>query len=280
MPGTAFHSNFVTQRRVRLGLAVSLAVVPVFCCVSLYAQTTDAGPSGAVESELRGDKADTSLWKYWDKSSGGGKSIVADAVQTPQGELRRTVAVNGQPLTREAAEKETERIRRFVGDTEAQAKARKSGAHDDAQATAFLKMLPQAFVWTVDSQKEDAITLHYQPNPAFQPPTLESRVLAVMAGEMVVALPGYRIESLSGHLTRDVLFGYGILGRMNKGGTFRVERREVAPGHWEITQSNVHIGGHALLFKSIGQDSDEVKTQWVPSTAPTLAAAAKELGVE
>jgi hypothetical protein len=34
------------------------------------------------------------------------------------------------------------------------------------------------------------------------------------------------------------------------------------------------------MFKSINQNSDEVKTDWTPSTEPTLAAAAQELGVE
>jgi hypothetical protein len=47
---------------------------------------------------------------------------------------------------------------------------------------------------------------------------------------------------------------------MDAGGTFNVERRELAPGIWQITESHVHIGGHALLFKSIGEQDDEVKS--------------------
>ncbi len=233
----------------------------------------------AMESELRAEKADDSLWKYTDQNAEAGKRTTAHAIETPQGELRRLVAMNGQPLAAAADRKECDRIRSFVSDPEAQAKARKSDAHDDAQAEAFLKMLPDAFIWTVGAETPETLTLHYRPNPEFRPPSLEARVLAVMAGEMVIARQGNRIQSLSGRLTQDVKFLWGALGRMNAGGTFDVERRQVAPGHWEITENHVHIGGHAL-FKSIGQNSDEVKTGWAPSEDRTLAAAAHELGVE
>jgi hypothetical protein len=54
----------------------------------------------------------------------------------------------------------------------------------------------------------------------------------------------------------------------------------VGSGHWQITESHVHIGGKALIFKTIGQQSDEVKTDWKPSPANTLQEAARALGVE
>jgi hypothetical protein len=232
-----------------------------------------------MDSELYAEKADKSLWKYTDRSEEAGKRTTAHAIETPQGELRRLVSVNGQPLSREADQKERDRIRRFVNDPELQAKARKSDAHDDAQAEAFLKMLPDAFIWTMAGETPETVTLRYRPNPNFRPPSLEARVLAVMAGEMVIAKQGSRIQSLSGKLTEDVKFLWGLVGRMNQGGTFDVERRQIAPGHWAITENHVHIGGHAL-FKSIGQDSDEVKTEWMPSEDRTLAVAARDLGVE
>jgi hypothetical protein len=233
----------------------------------------------AMDSELRAEKADKSLWKYTDMNQDPGKRTTSHAIETPQGELRRLVSVNGRPLTAEADQKERDRIRRFVSDPDAQAKAHRSDAHDDAQAEAFLKMLPDAFIWTQAGETPETVTLRYRPNPDFQPPSLEARVLAVMAGEMVIARQGNRIQSLSGKLTQDVKFLWGLVGKMNQGGTFDVERRQVAPGHWAITENHVHIGGHAL-FKSIGQNSDEVKTDWSPSEDRTLAAAAHDLGVE
>jgi hypothetical protein len=68
-----------------------------------------------------------------------------------------------------------------------------------------------------------------------------------------------------------------VLGRLHRGGSFFVERREIAPSHWQITQSRVHIDGRALFFKTIGEQEDEVKTDFRPSTAQTVAEAAAEV---
>jgi hypothetical protein len=87
-----------------------------------------------------------------------------------------------------------------------------------------------------------------------------------------------RIQTIKGRLTSDVKFGWGLLGKMNAGGTFDVERRELAPGIWQITESHVHIGGHALLFKSIGEQDDEVKSDFKRTPAEmTLQRAADYL---
>jgi hypothetical protein len=87
---------------------------------------------------------------------------------------------------------------------------------------------------------------------------------------MTVSRNGNRISTLKGRLASDVKIGFGLLGKLNEGGTFQVERREIVPGRWQITETHVHIGGHALLFKTIGQQEDEVKTEWKPSPAQTL----------
>jgi hypothetical protein len=157
-----------------------------------------------------------------------------------------------------------------VRDPEAQAHLRKNMAHDDAQATELLKMLPDAFLWTIVSDNPTDTTLSFRPNPKFDPPDMEARVMGTMAGTMVVMHNGNHIRTFRGSLTENILIAYGLVGRLYKGGTFDIERREVAPGFWEITETHVHIGGHVLFFKTIGQQEDEVKTDWKPSPAQTL----------
>ncbi len=83
-----------------------------------------------------------------------------------------------------------------------------------------------------------------------------------MAGTLVVSKGQNRIETISGKLTQDVTIGWGLLGRLREGGTFRVERREVAPGLWQIVETHVHIEGKALFFKTIGEQQDEVQTEF------------------
>ena len=60
------------------------------------------------------------------------------------------------------------------------------------------------------------------------------------------------------------------LARLHKGGFFQVERREVGAHHWQITESNVKIQGHALFFKTIGTIEDETRWDFKVSTADNL----------
>jgi len=231
----------------------------------------------AVQSELAASREDKSVWHYRDHDVSPEKNAVYDTIETPKGELKRLIELNGHPLDNTARDRESNRIADYVNDPSAQARARKAGAHDDAQAEQMTQMLSKAFSWSVVSETPDFITLSYRPNSAFDPPDMEARVMSIMAGEMIIARNGNRIRTLRGSLTQDVKIGFGILGRLKAGGTFDIERREVAPGHWEITESHVHIGGHALLFKTIGQQDDEVKTDWKPSTANNLREAEEQL---
>lgn len=262
------------------------AFVAVLLCGTSAAlcQAPDSGAldtvRAAVAAELQASRTDKSNWIYNEHNTTPDKNAVYKTVETPQGSLKRLVDLNGHKLSGDAQQRETDRILAYVHDTAAQARERKAAAHDDAQATEMLKMLPEAFIWTRVSQNTEAETLNYRPNPAFQPPDMQSRVMSTMSGEMVIDRGGHRIRTLKGALTGDVRIGFGILGKLDRGGTFQVERRELAPGIWQITETRVHIGGHALLFHTIGQQEDDIKTDWQPSTAKTLEEAAHVLGAE
>ena len=191
------------------------------------------------------------------------------------------IELNGRPVDAATAQSETQRISEFVHDRSAQAKERKSIAHDDEQAAQIScsDAFPNAFIWTSQSETlRGTGDLEFRPNDDFHPPNMEARVMGMMAGEMIIAKADNRIRTLRGALSDDVKFGYGLFGKLHKGGTFDIERREIAPHIWPITESRVHIGGRALLFKNIGQQEDEIKSDWKPSTAKTLEEAARQLG--
>jgi hypothetical protein len=68
-----------------------------------------------------------------------------------------------------------------------------------------------------------------------------------------------------------VKIALGLIGRLQKGGTFQVDHREVTPHHWQLSELHVHIVGHILFnFKTIGSQEDEVKTDYKVSSARTL----------
>lgn len=220
-----------------------------------------------VKNEIAADRNDHSHWMYRDAEKTPSKDTVKMVVETSNGTVSKTILQDGHALTEQEQEQDREKMERVVNDPAARARQKKNSAHDDSQAESLMKMLPDAFLWTEGGEAKGEITLYFKPNPAFEPPTYASRVFAAMAGKMVVDGAQKRLMVLSGTLLTPVEFGWGLLGKLQQGGTFHIVRSELAPGIWEITETHVHIEGHALFFKSISEQQDEVTSNYQPSPA-------------
>ncbi len=231
-----------------------------------------------VNNELAANQNDHSHWMYRDSDTVPGKSTVKLVVQTSQGTISKTIELNGHPLTPQEQAQDRAKMESILNDPSVLAKQRKTSEHDDQQGVELTKMVADAFLWTEVGESNGEITLHFKPNPAFHPPTYASRVFASMTGQMVVDAKQKRLIDLSGTLVQPVEFGWGLLGRLEKGGTFRVVRSQVAPGEWEITQTHVHISGHAFIIKSINEQEDEITSHYKATPASlTLSQAAQML---
>jgi hypothetical protein len=260
--------------------AVAFLVVVLGASASASSQPEDARAfvRSVVANELAADASDHSLWMYRDDNKVPGTHTVKLVIETSQGDLSRTVERDGQPLTPQAQQEDEQAMDAFIHDAKLRQKQKRRHEQDAEKANALTKLLPDAFLWTFTNRNSDETTLHFEPDPQFHPPTREARVFAAMAGVMVVNVRQKRIQELKGMLTRDVNFGYGLLGKLQKGGTFEIERQPIAPGVWNITATHIHIQGHALIFKSIGEQQDEVTSHYRPTPESlSLDAAAQML---
>ncbi|HTX75803.1 MAG TPA: hypothetical protein VMD29_06320 [Terracidiphilus sp.] len=229
----------------------------------------------AVNNELAKDEADHSKWLYFEGDLKPGHLVRQWVAETSNGNLLRVVQTDGHPLSQQ---QQVQRVDSFLANPSAQAKQHKSEAHDDREATEMLELLPHAFLWTREGEKDGDVLLHFRPNPDFKPPDLESKVFAAMEGEMRVNTRAMRIATIKGRLIQNVKIFGGILGQLDQGGTFEVERRETGEGVWQITETHVHIQGHALIFHTISEEEDDVKWDFKPlPNSITMQQAKKEL---
>lgn len=226
-------------------------------------QQIDDMVSNAVQIQLKATENDHSVFVYHDHDVQPGKNKYTVVVQTvSDGTINRVTRLNGAaiPISRQKAA-----VEHFVHSTQLQEKQRKNDEHDAKQVEQLLRMIPKAFLWSVQSETPQNITLSYKPNPNFHPPNMEDRVFAAMAGEMVLDRKQHRIVVFKGKLIHNVDFFFGILGHMNKGGTFSVRRAEVDHDVWETVSTRTHINGHILLFKTISQNEDDYDTDFKPA---------------
>jgi hypothetical protein len=213
----------------------------------------------AVQTELNADANDHTRWMFFETDRTPARNVDQWVAQAREGTLVRVVRTNGQ-LVPESEQRQ--KMDAFLHDFPARSKEKKSEQHDDQQAAEMLNLLPQAFLWTDAGTNGDLRILHFKPDPQFHPPDFEARVFTSMEGDMAVDSHQLRIASLKGRLIRDVRILGGLVATLYAGGTFDVERRETGPGIWQITETHVHIQGHALLFKNISEQEDDVKSRF------------------
>jgi hypothetical protein len=213
----------------------------------------------AVQVQLNADDTDHSCWVFHEVDRKPNDSVVQWVAQTHSGAVIRVTEKNGHPVSTADQRKQVES---FIKDASAQAQQRQDQSRDDQRARAMLELLPVAFNWKISSRNRRTTTLAFSPKASFNPPTREARVFSAMQGFLTLENRGDRIIEFKGHLVHDVDFGGGLLGKLNQGGTFRIERRDVGNGIWDITESHIHIEGHALIFKSISEEEDDVKSSF------------------
>jgi hypothetical protein len=212
-------------------------------------------------------------------------------VETRDAIAGMTIAYNDQPLSPEQKQGEEGRLAGLVANPE-QLKRKHSQEQENAERTLrIVKALPEAFLYEYDAEEKSTadlgkdgarlVRLKFRPNPQYQPPSRVEQVLEGMQGVVLIDPAVRRIARIDGTLFKEVGFGWGILGHLDKGGHFLVEQRDVGDGSWEISRMSLTFTGKILLFKSIAIKSDEVFSDFrrVP-TDTTFAQGVEMLKVE
>ena len=214
-----------------------------------------------VANELQAQQDDT-FWMYVSEVQEPEKSQRRYVIETKEGALTLLTAENGHVLTPQQEQQEGRRLNSLIhnpGELRKQAQEHERDAQKEQQ---LLKMLPDGFLYQYEAGEGRNIRLSFRPNPKFRPPTREAKVFHAMQGTMLVDAAEKRLVELHGQLMRDVVFGWGIFGRLYAGGTFDVRQQEVAPGHWEAVLIDVHIRGKALFFKTISEQQHDVRSDF------------------
>jgi hypothetical protein len=90
-----------------------------------------------------------------------------------------------------------------------------------------------------------------------------------MEGTVWVEPKHERIVRIEGRLVKDVSFGWGILGKLNKGGIYEIGQTQVSPGIWRITTLNIDVKGRAFLLNSFRLFRQESNSQFRPTSPST-----------
>jgi hypothetical protein len=207
-----------------------------------------------VQHELNAREDYAMMYRDWRQTPEGSKT--KEMIETKAGIVARLIAINDRPLTPEQRQADDARLQNLLSNPNLQKQKQKEQQQDDDRVKRMFRELPKAFLFQyvgIDSGKHgnEVVHLSFQPNPNYQAPSREMSVYKGMGGNLWVDKSSERLTKIEATLFRDVTFGWGILGHLDKGGHFIVEQAKVAPDRWDATDMNIQFTGKALLFKTI-----------------------------
>jgi hypothetical protein len=230
-----------------------------------------------VYNELH-DRERDSHWEYLSECVSSSQNLVREQVETDQGPVFRLLAQDGAPLDEAQREREDARLNEYIHDPGQVAHILHAHEEDEARLGAVMQMLPDAFRFDYDGPPSgDTARIAFRPNPAFVPTGYEARIVHALGGTISVNLRLRRMIEMRGTVLARVDFGYGLLGHVEKGGTFAIHRRQVSAAHWKTDLVDVHIQGKVLMLKTVSKDQREARSDFRPVPGGTTLAAAKEM---
>jgi hypothetical protein len=177
------------------------------------------------------------------------------------------IAYDGKPLTAQQRQAEEARLEQLMNSPEELAKKRQREKEDTERVTKIVRAMPDAFLYEyagtepgkpgLGKEGDELIRLNFRPNPKYEPPSRVEQVLSGMQGILLIDANRRRIARIDGTLFREVGFGWGILGHLDKGGHFLVEQGDVGDGTWDMRRMDLAFTGKILLFKRLDIKSTE-----------------------
>jgi hypothetical protein len=280
----------LTRFRTKAACAIAVVLAIMSACAAFSAAQTPESPVELVRRTVQGEveaSNDAARVMFMDRKETPHGSQSKLMVETRDGMAGMVVATNDKPLTTEQHQAEEARLAGLVSNPEGLKKKQRSEKEDAERITRIVKALPDAFLYERDGTAvgnqemgkagAELVRLKFRPNPKYSPPSRVEQVLTGMEGYILIDANQHRIAKIDGTLGKDVGFGWGFLGHLDKGGHFLVEQQEVIQGDWELTRMSLGLTGRVLLFKSLNIKSDEIFSNFRPAPANLSFAQGVEL---
>jgi len=221
----------------------------------------------AVENEIKSnDEPAKYMFRQRKETPEGSQTRLL--VETREAMAGMVIAYNDRPLNPEQRQGEYGRIQRFIDNPAELDRKRQKEKEDSDRVQSILKALPDAFLYEYDGTEtsrpgvgkpgDELLRLKFRPNPKYDPPTRVEQVLTGMEGVVLVDAQKLHIARIDGTLFKDVAFGWGILGHLDRGGHFQVDQTDVDANHWSISRMVLAFTGKILMLKNLNIKSTAI----------------------
>ena len=190
-------------------------------------------------------------------------------VETKDGNVARLIAINNTPLDPAQQQVEDQRLQQLASDPKLQRHRQEREKNDTERARKIMRALPDAFNYqyagVADTPQGPSYRFTFLPNRDFDPQDIEAQALKAMAGELWIDVAQQRVTRLEGKRLHDVDYAWGILGKLESGGTLLLEQADVGNHQWRTIHLVLAMNARVLL-KTIKLDTTLELSQFAPVT--------------
>ena len=192
----------------------------------------------------------------------GGHLWTERVVETERGKVRLLLAEDGKPLSPERQAAEKAKLKDIAAHPDTFQKREQAMKNDEQHAEQMLALLHKAFLFDEPRPEGSDLKIGFRPDPAYQPKTMEEKVLHAMSGVVLVDGRTNQLHRIEGKIPADVNLGYGLLGTVHAGSSFSTEHEMEQGGEWKDALVNTAIEGKAMLFKEVGRNEHVVHSEF------------------
>ena len=181
----------------------------------------------------------------------------------------RTLERDGKPLTGEERKTEDAAIQKRLAElkvpkaTEASVGALSTRGGGKSQHDDWYMEFPDALDFKLVRQEtiNNRLAWHLEawPKPQYQAKNMRARVFGKMKANFWIDKASSELVKADAEMFDTVSVGFGVLGKIEKGTRFRLQRRQIADGEWLIESQYMRFGARILLFKTLRNEST---TEW------------------
>jgi hypothetical protein len=217
-------------------------------------------------------------YRYQERLDWSWGSETRQVIETAEGRADRIILSNGEPLSPEQQVKQQHRLEKLLSDHDALKNELKDQKSETQHRIRIVKAFPKAFFFDYAGVEKGLLRFNFRPDPDFSPKDRETQMYRGMQGSVWIEPTQERIVRIEGILVKDVNFGWGIVGHLNKGGIYEISQTQLSPGTWRITKLNVDLKGKTFLINSFRLQRKETNSRFQPvSSELTLQEAVQEL---
>jgi len=280
-PGSGCHRRHMPRRRSALYTMVLIALLASPALAQKQPRPASEDDLALIHRASKSELAELESPKpcrYQERLDWNWGSETRSVIETADGRADRIVLFNGEPLSPEQQAKQEHRLNKLLSDHDALKNELKDQQSETQRRVRMLKAFPKAFFFDFAGSEKGLFRFDFRPDPEFSPKDRETQMYRGMEGSVWIEPVQERIVRIEGVLVKDVSFGWGVVGRLSKGGIYEIAQTQLSPGRWRITSMDIDLKGKMFLINSFRFQRKETNLRFQPVSGDmTLQEAIQEL---